>query len=74
MHVIRLYEGHPVLVLCVVAVVLSVLVHGLRLYFVFGEYSSLYFLSLVFVFNFSVALFLLLSVDLISSQAHVLTS
>ena len=32
------------------------------------------FLSLVVVFNFSVALFLLLPVDLISSQAHILTN
>ena len=32
------------------------------------------FLSLVVVFNFSVALFMLLPVDLISSQAHILTS
>ena len=32
------------------------------------------FLSLVVVFNFSVALFMLLPVDLISSQARILTS
>ena len=32
------------------------------------------FLSIAVVFNFSVALFLLLPVDLISSQAHILTS
>jgi hypothetical protein len=31
-------------------------------------------LSLVVVLNFSVALFMLLPVDLISSQAHILTS
>ena len=33
-----------------------------------------YFLSLVVVFNFSVAIFFLLLVDLICSQAQILTS
>lgn len=66
-------EGHPVLVLCVVSVVCSVLVHGFLLCLEFVEYSSLHFLSLGVVFNFSVV-FLLLSVDLMSSQAHILTS
>ena len=49
----------------------SVLIHGLFLDFEFVEYSILHFLSLVVVFNFSVALFLFLSVGLISSQAHI---
>jgi len=63
---VHLYGSHPVLVLCVASVGCSVSVHGLLLCMEFVEYSSLYFLSLVVVFNFSVALVLLLSVEFIS--------
>ena len=38
------------------------------------ECFRLYFLSLVVVFNSSVAIFLFLSVDLICSEAHILTT